>query len=47
MLTGSVASAFRGAMRATMDVDLVIDPTAATLGVSDAWIDLQRQLHTL
>lgn len=31
MLTGSVASAFRGAIRATMDVDLVIDPTAATL----------------
>jgi hypothetical protein len=31
MLTGSVASAFRGAMRATMDVDLVIDPTAAAL----------------
>jgi len=36
MLTGSVASAFRGAMRATMDVDLVIDPTAATL---DAFVD--------
>jgi hypothetical protein len=31
MLTGSVASAFRGAMRATMDIDLVIDPTAAAL----------------
>lgn len=31
MLTGSVASAFRGAMRATMDVDLVIDPKTASL----------------
>ncbi len=31
MLTGSVASAYRGAMRATMDIDLVIDPTAETL----------------
>lgn len=31
MLTGSVASAFHGAGRATMDVDLVIDPTPAQL----------------
>jgi hypothetical protein len=31
MLTGSLAAAFRGASRATMDVDLVIDPTAAAL----------------
>ena len=31
MLTGSVAAAFRGVSRATMDVDLVIDPSAAAL----------------
>jgi len=31
MLTGSVAAAFHGASRATMDVDLVIDPTATAL----------------
>ncbi len=31
MLTGSVAAAFRGASRATMDVDLVIDPTGPAL----------------
>lgn len=31
MLTGSVAAAFRGASRATMDVDLVIEPTASAL----------------
>ena len=31
MLTGSVASAFHGAGRATMDVDLVVDPQAAQL----------------
>ena len=31
MLTGSVAAAFRGASRATMDVDLVIAPTASAL----------------
>jgi hypothetical protein len=31
MLTGSVAAAFRGASRATMDIDLVIDPTASAL----------------
>ncbi len=31
MLTGSLAAAFRGASRATMDVDLVIAPTAAAL----------------
>lgn len=31
MLTGSVASAYHGAGRATMDVDLVIDPTPAQL----------------
>jgi hypothetical protein len=31
MLTGSLAAAYRGASRATMDVDLVIAPTAAAL----------------
>ena len=31
MLTGSFASAYHGAGRATMDVDLVIDPTPAQL----------------
>lgn len=31
MLTGSVAAGFRGAGRATMDIDLVIDPTAVAL----------------
>jgi hypothetical protein len=31
MLTGSVASAYHGAPRATMDVDLVIDPEPAQL----------------
>ena len=31
MLTGSLAAAFRGASRATMDVDLVIAPTPAAL----------------
>ncbi|MCC6245409.1 MAG: hypothetical protein IT353_21385 [Gemmatimonadaceae bacterium] len=31
MLTGSVATAFHGASRATMDVDFVIDPTVAQL----------------
>lgn len=31
MLTGSVAAAYRGAIRATMDVDLVIDPEPAAL----------------
>jgi hypothetical protein len=31
MLTGSVAAAFHGASRATMDVDLVIEPTAHSL----------------
>ena len=31
MLTGSVASAYYGAGRATMDIDLVIDPTPAEL----------------
>ena len=29
MLTGSVATAFHGASRATMDIDFVIDPTTA------------------
>jgi len=33
MLTGSVATAFHGASRATMDVDFVIDPTMAQLDV--------------
>jgi hypothetical protein len=31
MLTGSLAAAFHGAGRATMDIDLVIDPTPAQL----------------
>ena len=31
MLTGSMAAAYYGAGRATMDIDLVIDPTAAQL----------------
>jgi hypothetical protein len=31
MLTGSMAAAWHGAGRATMDVDLVIDPTASQL----------------
>ena len=31
MLTGSFAAAVHGAGRATMDIDLVIDPTAASL----------------
>jgi len=31
MLTGSLAAAYHGAGRATMDVDLVIDPTVAQL----------------
>ncbi len=31
MLTGSLAAAFHGAGRATMDIDVVIDPTAAQL----------------
>lgn len=33
MLTGSVASAYHGAGRATMDLDLVIDPDRASLEV--------------
>jgi hypothetical protein len=33
MLTGSFASAYHGAGRATLDVDLVIDPTPAQLRV--------------
>jgi Nucleotidyl transferase AbiEii toxin, Type IV TA system len=43
MLTGSFASAYHGAGRATMDVDLVIDPTPAQLRAligalpADAW----------
>ena len=31
MLTGSMASAYHGAGRATMDIDLVIDPTRKQL----------------
>ena len=31
MLTGSLAAAFHGAGRATMDIDVVIDPTAEQL----------------
>ena len=31
LLTGSVAAAFHGASRATLDIDVVIDPTANTL----------------
>ncbi len=31
MLTGSLAAAYHGAGRATMDIDLVIDPTAPQL----------------
>jgi hypothetical protein len=31
MLTGSLAAAYHGAGRATMDIDVVIDPTAAQL----------------
>ena len=31
MLTGSLASAYHGAGRATMDIDVVIDPTASQL----------------
>jgi hypothetical protein len=31
MLTGSMAAAYRGAIRATMDVDLVIDPEPSAL----------------
>lgn len=38
MITGSVAAAYHGAARATMDVDAVIDPTAAQL------TELVRQL---
>ncbi len=33
MITGSVAAAYHGAARATMDVDAVIDPTPAQLAV--------------
>ncbi len=33
MLTGSVAAAYHGAARATMDIDAVIDPTAAQLDI--------------
>lgn len=33
MLTGSIAAAVHGAGRATMDIDLVIDPTPAALSV--------------
>lgn len=36
MLTGSLAAAVRGATRATMDVDLVIDPTPESL---DRFVD--------
>lgn len=36
MLTGSLAAAMRGATRATMDVDLVIDPTPRAL---DRFVD--------
>lgn len=36
MLTGSLAAAVRGATRATMDVDVVIDPTPAAL---DRFVD--------
>lgn len=32
MLTGSLAAAYHGAGRATMDIDLVIDPSPAQLG---------------
>jgi hypothetical protein len=31
MLTGSVAAAYRGSSRATMDIDLVVDPTPRQL----------------
>lgn len=41
MLTGSVASAFHGAGRATMGVDLVIDPQPAKL---DAFVE--RMINT-
>ncbi len=41
MLTGSVAAAFRGVSRATMDVDFVIDPTAPALD------ELLRRLEAL
>ena len=33
MLTGSLAAAYHGAGRATMDIDVVIDPTEPQLGV--------------
>ena len=44
MLTGSVAAAWHGAGRATMDVDLVIDPTADRL--RDQWSAARRAAET-
>jgi hypothetical protein len=52
MLTGSVAAAWHGAGRATMDVDLVIDPTAdqlralvAALAGPDVYVSLDAALE--
>ncbi len=39
MLTGSVATAFHGSSRATMDVDFVIDPTAGQLDALVSRVD--------
>jgi hypothetical protein len=54
MLTGSVAAAFHGAGRATMDVDLVIDATreqlralVAALSASDRYVSEEAALAAL
>jgi len=54
MLTGSVAAAFHGAGRATMDVDLVIDATSdqlralvASLAAADLYISADAAMDAL
>lgn len=54
MLTGSVAAAFHGAGRATMDVDLVIDATreqlgalVASLAVADLYVSADKAREAL
>jgi hypothetical protein len=39
MVTGSIASTYHGEARATRDLDIVIDPSAAALDrlVAEAW----------
>jgi nucleotidyltransferase AbiEii toxin of type IV toxin-antitoxin system len=42
MLTGSLASAYHGAGRSTMDIDLVVDPTVAQLSAFVAALPSDR-----